>query len=149
MSVPGSGSPTPTTATSGLEDPRQGADTNEAAEARTDELRAEREYLAAMIAHPMMANPVWMDADVCDRCTKALEAADRILAAGFRRVPEDAETVERVGLAMVRTSFPRAEWPKLGSAGQDFWRELAGAAIAELRGGSVSGGGDNQEGDRP
>jgi hypothetical protein len=142
-----SGSPTPTTATSGLEDPRQGAGANEATEARTDDLRAERDALADLIDPVDRTNPQGRRAGLSP-LADAYSAADRILGAGFRRVPEDAP-VRKSGRCPSTLVYPlgfgrgKRSVQCKHSAGHDGQH----AALGELGMGdclwlSVSGGGE-------
>ncbi len=57
-----------------------------------------RRQLAAIIAHPKMpaSERSYFESGGCDRCPKALDAADAVIEAGFRLVSEDDTTVERV-----------------------------------------------------
>lgn len=71
------------------------------------------------------------------RISDAQLLADAILAAGFRRVPEDSETVERVAQALHDTecgcAVRHGEWDWRDRP--DSYVEMAGAALAALRGG--------------
>jgi hypothetical protein len=139
-----SGSPTPTTDTSGLEDPRQGSDTGEDA---ADAQRAAETLVGIITArdYPQShSTPI----DV-----HAAAMAERILGAGFRRVPEDAATVERLRRALWARSWRHApkmateenwQWARkqLDWDGQPAYDGVVRALLAELAGVSVSGGGE-------
>jgi hypothetical protein len=163
-----SGSPTPTTAASGLEDVQTGADANEAAEARTDDLKADggvlcepieityrnyrgevsqrrivpqRVWFGASEWHP---EPQWMlDALDVDKGERSFALRDVIDfgAAGFRRVPEDAETVERIAKGMW-PGPPEWEATSVQTLYGERYRRMARVALDAVRGVSVSGGGE-------
>lgn len=150
MSAPGSGSPTPTTATSGLEDPRAGADAIETAGGGTGDLRADREALADLIDPVDRTNPQGRRAGLSP-LADAYSAADRILAARFRRVPEDAEPPESFEPGHVYEVTKRVTVNEQGTARfvdvpggvavGGFWSNSLSRVI-DLGAGSVSGGGE-------
>jgi DNA-binding transcriptional MocR family regulator len=136
---------------------QMGASVIEPAEGGTDPLRAERDALANLIDPLDQTNPQGRRAGFLP-LADAYSAADRILGAEFRRVPEDAETVERVAKAMaeadgwdwgdhdddiepgraMQCDFPPGELyrTEYGAKTKPKYRHRAAAAIAALRGGS-------------
>lgn len=73
-----------------------------AGELRNDLRASERGHLAATIAHPKMAADIrrFAGTDECDRCVRALDAADALLADGWVRVVEDDDTIQTVAVAL-------------------------------------------------
>jgi hypothetical protein len=169
-----SGSPTPTTATSGLEDAGTSAGSSGSTEARTDELRAiAREVrvfemgpddvvlvgnvhggLRSIEAFTRWAQREWPDRKVVcfgdDIDVQKLSDAD-LVAAGFRRVPEDAREGQRPKLLSGSPEgspawhahapahfldYAECDWDVCA----DYREEMAAQRV--LRGGSETGGGD-------
>lgn len=139
MSV-SSGSPVPA---SEPEQVSAGANASEGSEARTDELRAE---LAALVQADMDAWRLHNDPAALCGPTMAQLVAANLVAAGFRRVPEDADTVEQVARAMAEGEGyvwrGDEEDESVSHAGVRYFVKLARLAMGALRGGSVSGGGE-------
>lgn len=93
-----------------------------------------RRQLAAIIAHPKMPAPErrFMDGDACDRCPKALDAADAVIAAGFRLVSDDEATVDRVAAALAAADS--AAGTALALSYEERWA-MAREAIRAMQGG--------------
>jgi hypothetical protein len=115
--------------------PNPGPSATGEVQAARDDLRAD---LAAVIAHPKMPADIrrFAGEDECDRCTRALDAADAVLAAGFRRVSEDDDTVEQVAQALaVHDGYV---WDVVDGAADnvanpDYYLARARAAVRALR----------------
>jgi hypothetical protein len=89
----------------------------------------------------------FIDSDGCDVCPRSLSAADAVLGAGYRRVSEDDDTVERVARGLC--VFDGYIWPdddcaveveavRMGwtVARPGYYLDRARAALAALRGGT-------------
>jgi hypothetical protein len=91
------------------------------------DLRAE---LAAIIAHPTMPANVrrFESPSFCDRCTRALRAADALLAAGWVKAPPDWQTQ----LEQAYAEGEGAAKARLLALGAVDWRALAEMAVSQL-----------------
>lgn len=102
--------------------------------ALSDDLRRQ---LAAIIAHPKMpaADRRYFAGGGCDRCPKALDAADAVIEAGFRLVSDDEATVDRLAAVLWTRLNPRGRaWSELlGGPSEVEFREHARAAVRALR----------------